>query len=162
MPADAGEKRSVSIWKGGAAFEHETEAGVSYYTDASLEGEINRAPRGPSPMGMVLGAWAGCTGVDLVSILRKMRIQIGSLRIEISAERARAHPRVYTRLHADYRIETDPVDPRRVLRAVKLSAGKYCSISAMLASTAEITYAVHYAGEEHKGVINGPSASEGR
>ena len=146
-------KRSLTIWRGGAHFEHHA-GEVSYATDANLESAPEFRPAGPSPMESLLGALAGCSGVDLVSILRKMRITIRDLRIEVAAERAEDHPRVYTRIHLEYHIDTDPIDPARVRRALALSAEKYCSVSAMLAAGALITYTLHYGGQRYEGAFH--------
>ena len=154
MSSDDAAGMSVSVWKGGAIFEHVSPTGVSYCTDAVMGSAHN--PLGPTPMEAVLGALTGCTGVDFVSILEKMRLRIMSLRAETSCERASDHPRVYTRIHTDYWLETDPIDMRRALRAFGLAAGKYCSVSSMLMSTTEISYTLHYGGQEHGGVIRGP------
>jgi putative redox protein len=147
-------KRSLTVWQSGAHFVHHV-GEVSYATDANLEGAPGFLPAGPSPMESLLGALAACSGVDLVSILRKMKLAIRELRIEVAAERAPEHPRVYTRIHLDYHIATDPVALRKVQRALGLSADKYCSVSAMLAASAVITYSLHYDGQRYEGAFHG-------
>lgn len=159
MSQAADTKRSLTVWRGGAHFEHHAGA-ATYSTDANLEGAADFQPAGPSPMEVVLGALAGCSGVDLVSILQKMRIAIRELRVEVAAERASEHPRVYTRIHMDFHIDTDPVDPARVRRALGLSADKYCSVSAMLAAGALITYTLHYGGQRYEGAFHEPHGAE--
>jgi putative redox protein len=108
-------------------------------------------------MDLLLGALPGCAGVDLVAILKKMRMRLESLRITTNAERAPDHPRVYRRIHLDIDLETDPTDVRRIRRAVELSFGKYCSVSTMLAASASVTYAVRYAGQILEGRVDGPT-----
>ncbi len=147
--------RSVSTWKAAAVFEHEADSHVSYKTDARLEAFPRDSLEGPTPMELLLGALAGCTGIDLVSTLAKMRLELRSLRIAVEGEREEEHPRVFRKIRVTYDIETDPADPEKVLRAVELSAGKYCSVSAMLACRAGIEYTLRSAGREHHGVMHG-------
>ncbi len=145
--------RSLAVWQRGAHFDHHV-GSITYASDANLAGAAGFQPAGPSPMEMLLGALAGCSGVDLVSILEKMRVTIQEMRIEVAAERAPEHPRVYTRIHLDFHIKTEPVVPAKVRRAIALSADKYCSVSAMLAASALITYTLHYDGQRYEGAFH--------
>lgn len=153
--ATAGPMKSVTTWKQGAVFEHVSSSAALYVTDAVLPGEAEHERAGPTPMELLLGSVGGCSGVDLVDMLRKMRLSLVSLRIEIRGERREEYPRVFRRVHLVYEIETDPVDVRRVRRAVDLSTTKYCAATATVACTAETTYTLHYDGEEYHGTIEG-------
>ncbi len=93
---------------------------------------------GPSPMEFLLLGLAGCTMMDVVSVLKKKRQPFTALQIDVSAERAENHPRVYTKIHLDY-IVTGQVKPVAVERAIELSQNTYCSAAAMLSKTAAIT-----------------------
>jgi len=100
-----------------------------------------RGGTGPTPMEMVLHALAACTAWDVVSILQRMRLSPEGLRVEIDADRADEHPKVYTAIRLRYLVRGDlPED--KVRRAVELSANKYCSVSAMLKSGATVTYEI--------------------
>jgi putative redox protein len=153
--------RSESRWQQGGAFEHQAESGVTYRTDAILEGQAAHPPAGPKPMELLLGAVGGCTGVDLVSILGKMRIAVRTLRIVVDGERSESHPRVFRRVHIDYHITTEPHDPRKVQRAIELSAHKYCGASATLASAGHVSYTLHYGEERIDGVVAGVTPDAG-
>ena len=96
---------------------------------------------GGSPMEMVLVALGGCISVTIVSLLEKMRQPFESLEVELSAERAEDPPRVYTKIHAHYRVGGD-VDEERVRRAVELTESKYCSVHTMLTETAEMSHTI--------------------
>jgi len=98
------------------------------------------AEAGTKPMEMVLMSLGGCTGMDVLSLLKKMRVDIDDFRIEISAERADEHPKVYTEIHIKYIFKGDGIDEDKVKKAINLSQDKYCSVSAMLGKTAEITH----------------------
>ncbi len=98
---------------------------------------------GNSPMELVLIGLCGCTGYDVVSILRKKREPFTSLEVRAEAERASDQPSVYTAIKLIYRVG-GRVSRKAVEDAVRLSKEKYCSVSAMLAKTAKITAEIKY------------------
>ena len=91
-----------------------------------------------TPMELLLLALGGCTGVDVISILRKKRQQISDYRIEVSGERREEHPRAYTRLFVKHIVRGRGVSRDAVELAIELSDQKYCSVAATLRGTAEI------------------------
>ena len=93
---------------------------------------------GPSPMELVLIGLCGCTGYDVASILTKKREPYTGLEVRAEAERAAEPPTVYTQIKLVYRV-TGKVSRKAVEDAVRLSKEKYCSVSAMLEKTAQIT-----------------------
>jgi len=117
-----------ATWQGENAFLAENESGGK----AQLGGD------GIRPMQMVLAALAGCSGVDVVNILKKKRVNFSDLRVEVSGLRAETHPKVYTDVHVRYFIWGEDIKTKDVEQAIKLSEDKYCSVSAMLKSTATI------------------------
>jgi len=96
----------------------------------------------PGPMLSLLLAAGSCSGSDVVVILRKMRVQLRQLRIEVSGQRREQEPRRYTAIHFDYHIGGDGLDEAKATRAVSLSVEKYCSVIHSLAPDIAITYAV--------------------
>jgi|SRR3974390_575736 len=96
-----------------------------------------------SPMELVLIALCGCTASDVVGILRKKREPFTSLEVSAHGERAEGYPAVYTEIRLVYRIG-GKVSRKAMEDAVKLSKEKYCSVSAMLAKTAKITFEIEY------------------
>lgn len=95
---------------------------------------------GPSPMETVLMAMAGCTGMDVASILAKMRAPVRTFTIAVDAERATEHPKVFTKIHVRYEVAGPGLQREQVEKAVTLSLDKYCSVTAMLRLGAEVTY----------------------
>jgi putative redox protein len=95
---------------------------------------------GIRPMEMLLLGMGGCTGFDIVAILRKGRHSIRGCVVEIEAERAPSPPKVFTHIHVHYRVSGHDLPPSAVQRAVELSTGKYCSASIMLGQAAEISH----------------------
>ena len=98
------------------------------------------AKPGPSPMELVLLGTGGCTAWDVVNILGKGREPVDDVAVALDAERAETEPRVFTRIHLHFTVTGRGVDPKKVARAIDLSMDKYCSASAMLARTADITH----------------------
>ncbi|MFN2272620.1 MAG: OsmC family protein [Anaerolineae bacterium] len=101
--------------------------------------EEDRQEGGPRPMELLLIGLAGCTAMDVVSILQKKRQPITGLQAKVSAERAEEHPKVYTKIHVEYVVTGKGVKPEAVERSIELSETKYCPAMAMLRHTAEIT-----------------------
>ncbi len=95
---------------------------------------------GVRPMEMLLLGMGGCTTVDVVSTLKKMREEVHDCRVEISAERSEEHPKVFTNIHLHFIIEGSNLNDKKIEKAISLSADKYCSASIMLGKTAAITH----------------------
>lgn len=95
---------------------------------------------GIRPMEMLLIGLGGCTGFDVVQILRKGREQVTGCEVEVTAERAETDPKVFTTIHIDYLVKGRNLAPAKVERAIELSKEKYCSASIMLGAVAEITH----------------------
>ncbi len=95
---------------------------------------------GVRPMEMLLMGMGGCTQFDVLLILRRGRHDVRFCEVDLEAERAEKDPKVFTRIHAHFRVGGKGLTAHAVERAVKLSAEKYCSASIMLAETAEITH----------------------
>jgi putative redox protein len=105
-------------------------------------GGNNLAPR---PMEMVLVGTGGCTAYDVVLILKRGRHDVRGCEVQVSADRATNDPKVFTRIDFKFVVRGRGLNRDAVLRAVQLSHEKYCSATAMLAKTAEITHSVEIA-----------------
>ena len=120
----------------GMKFVGKGESKHEVYMDASPKaGGTDSAAR---PLEVMLCALGGCTGMDVVSILRKMKTEPRSLQIEITDERAPDYPKVFTKLHLTYRV-TGAVPQDNLQKAIDLSLSKYCPITNTLAGSVEIT-----------------------
>ena len=95
---------------------------------------------GVRPMEMLLLGVAGCTMIDVVTTLKKMRQDLSHLETKINAERATDHPKVFTDIHIQFILKGKNLDEKKVDKAITLSAEKYCSASIMLGETATITH----------------------
>ncbi|MFW6135833.1 MAG: OsmC family protein [Chloroflexota bacterium] len=112
--------------------------GPAIVVDHAMPDE-DREDTGPHPMQLVLMGLCSCTGMDVISILKKKRQSFTGLQVNATAERAEDRPRVYTQIHLEFVVTGDDVDPEAVERSIELSQTKYCSASAMLSKTADIT-----------------------
>lgn len=130
--------KSILTWDRKMGFEARGDSGHTLKTDVAVE--MGGTNSGARPMELVLYGLGGCTGADVVSILRKMRQDLTDLRIEITAERATEHPKRFTAIHLVYRFSGENLDPEKVRHAVELSQTKYCSVSGSL--NAEMSYEV--------------------
>jgi putative redox protein len=124
-------KNAHIVWKGNELDFHAT-GGSGYETDLSG----TAGPGGASPMELVLIGLAGCTAMDVISILQKKRQEIAEFAVEITGARAADHPKVYTEFDLLFVFRGRNVDPAAVERAIELSQTKYCSVSAMLQQAA--------------------------
>jgi putative redox protein len=95
-----------------------------------------------SPKQLLLTGLAGCTGLDVASILPKMRVQFSSLRVVVEATLTEDHPRTYATMHMVYEVGCNEDDRESVERAVELSVTKYCGVHAMLEKASDITHEV--------------------
>ena len=120
-------------YAGGEAFVAESQSGHAMVTSFAHE------LAAPSPMELLLIALGGCTGADVVGILEKKRQRVTGYEIEVRAERRAEHPRIYTKIEVIHRVRGHSIDPRAVAHAVELSETKYCSVSAMLGASAELS-----------------------
>lgn len=132
-------------WQGNLAF-------VSQFGDHAVRTDASAAHggdnSGASPKSLMMAALAGCTGVDVVAILGKMRVAFSELRIVVEAELTEEVPAVYRRMHLRYEIAGDQVEPDKVIKAVQLSQDKYCGVSAMYRRIMEISWEVAVNGEK--------------
>ena len=99
---------------------------------------------GASPKGLVLAGLAGCTGMDVVSLLEKMRVDITDFEIAIDADLTEEHPRVFSEIRMIYKISGKSLDKVKIQKAIDLSQDKYCGVSAMLKKNSEINYSIEY------------------
>ncbi|HYK71957.1 MAG TPA: OsmC family protein [Pseudoneobacillus sp.] len=127
-------------WNGKMAFSSVTPSGHEIKMDAAQE--IGGENTGSRPTELLLNAVAGCTGIDIISILQKMRLQPTSFQMDVEGDRAADHPKRFTNIKIHYALEGElPED--KVIRAIQLSKDKYCSVSHSLNATIEVSYSIN-------------------
>ncbi len=118
-----------ALWRGGIAFEGVNEEGQAVFMDSPI---AEGGPQGPSPMQLLLMSLAGCTAMDVISILQKKRQEVTSFEINVIGDRAPDHPKYYEDIELEFVVRGRNIDPQAVARAIELSETKYCSASANL------------------------------
>ncbi|MBN2789330.1 MAG: OsmC family protein [Candidatus Delongbacteria bacterium] len=108
--------------------------------------------KGPTPKGLLLSGLVGCTGMDVASILRKMKIEYSKLELSAETELTEEHPKVFKEITITYYLEGDTgLDRAKIRRAVELSMTKYCGVTEMLKKNSDINYSIYLNGEEING-----------
>ena len=125
-------------WVSGVAFSGESESGHKIMMDGAPE--VGGQNLGARPMETLLIGTGGCSAIDVVLILKKARQDVTDCQVIVDAERATTDPKVFTKIHFSYVVTGNNLVATHVERAVKLSAEKYCSATAMLAKTAAVTF----------------------
>lgn len=100
------------------------------------------------PMELIAMGLGGCTGMDVISILRKMQQQVSSYQVKVEGVRADEHPKVYTDLTVEHVVTGTNIAEKSVRRAVELSATKYCPASAMLSKAAKVSHRYRIVDEQ--------------
>ncbi|NLJ57440.1 MAG: OsmC family protein [Tissierellia bacterium] len=109
-------------------------------TDASVEKGGNNL--GPSPKALLLAGIIGCSGIDIMTIFEKMKLEIEAVNVEVEAETREEDPKIYNYIKIIYKFKGKDIAYKKVERAVKLSMEKYCGVSAMLEKAVPITYEI--------------------
>jgi len=134
-------------WNGKMAFSGQTPSGHELKMDA--DEKFGGENSGARPTELLLNAIAGCTGIDILSILQKMRLEPAAFSMEVTGKRAEEHPKRFTDIDIHYALEGDlPED--KVVRAIQLSKDKYCSVSHSLNATITASYSINGTKGEKK------------
>jgi putative redox protein len=120
----ASKKTATVVWKQGLDFNTVVGSGAEFSMGSSTFGA--------SPMEMVLAAAAGCSAMDVISILAKKRQKVSGFSVAITGLRTEEYPMVFTEIDLLYVVSGENIDPTAVARAIELSQTKYCSVSIML------------------------------
>ena len=133
-------KKEINIsWKSGMAFEADVDGHKIMLDAAENSGGKNLGTR-PKPL--MLAALAGCTGMDVVSILAKMRIKLDSFDVRVEAPQTEDQPIHYTSMHIIYEFGGNDLPYEMLEKAINLSQEKYCGVSAVYKKTMPITWSI--------------------
>lgn len=128
--------KTTTVWKSGNAFTSHT-ANHSIEIDGS----------GFNPKALLLAGLAGCSGIDVVMILEKMKVPFADLQIDAEAEQTETDPKVFQDIRVTFRIKTGEENRIKVARAIELSLEKYCGVAAMLRKNSKIEHTLEIAPE---------------
>jgi len=132
-------------WLGDMAFESTNPSGLTLRIDASpVDGG---AGAGLRPKALMLSSLAGCSGLDVASLMRKMKLEVRDFRIDITAKLSEGHPQTYTHVSLEYHFYGPNLDPKKLERAVQLSVEKYCGVIEMFRSFAQLEWATFFHDE---------------
>ena len=135
---------SKVVWKDGMAFEAHIE-GFQFMIDA--DEQFGGRGLGPKPKGLTLTSLAGCTSMDVVSILTKMRVELDGFSVEAVGTLVDEHPKKFDRITLRYNFEGKDLPLKKIERAVFLSEDRYCGVSATLTPTVEVVSEIWVNGE---------------
>ena len=131
------EKETVSTrWLDNMSFESEIN-GHKIIIDAKPE--VGGQDRGPRPKTLMLAALGGCTSMDVISILKKMRVEVKSLNVIVEGELSEDHPRRFQKMHVIYEVEGKDLPLDKIEKAVSLSEEKYCGVNAVYREAVELS-----------------------
>jgi putative redox protein len=121
----------------------EVEAGSGHHVALDAAKQDGGQNEGFRPMELLLAGLAGCTGMDVISILRKKRQQVTSYELQVTGMRAEEHPMVFVEITVEHLITGHSIQPEAVARAIQLSEERYCGAGAMLGKVAHLTHTYH-------------------
>lgn len=129
-----------STWKGNMTFDNE----IGHHivpTDTTAPMSVDK---GASPKRLLLASLAGCTGIDVVMLLQKMKVEFTNYEMEVEADLTDEHPKVYSEIRLKYIFYGKDLDRKKVQRAINLSQDKYCGVSSMLKMICPMKIEVEY------------------
>lgn len=133
-------KHEINVaWTGDMGFEAEVN---DFKIKLDADEKVGGNNQGPRPKALTLVALAGCTGMDVVSILAKMRVVPEDFDVQVSGELTEEHPKYYDKIHIKYYFKGKDLPMAKLEKAINLSQDRYCGVSAMLGKAAEITHEI--------------------
>lgn len=129
-------------WKGNLQFESDNPSGHTILIDTSPEHGGNND--GLRPKAMMLSALAGCSGLDVVSVLEKMKASVSDFKMITKGELTDEHPMYYHTVSVEYHFYGKNLEPAKIEKAVNLSVEKYCGVMEMFRKFATVNTSIHY------------------
>ncbi|WP_115808417.1 OsmC family protein [Winogradskyella pacifica] len=129
-------------WKGGLTFESDNPSGKTVIMDTNIEGTDKR--NGLSPKAMMLSSLAGCSGLDVISTLDKMKVEIDDFKMDVTGELTDEHPKYYHTVVVDYHFYGADLNQKKCERAVNLSVDKYCGVMEMFRRFATVETNIYF------------------
>jgi putative redox protein len=124
--------KTITTWKTKHEFESKQD-----HNKIQLDGNKEK---GFGPKALLLSGLAGCSGIDVVDLLEKRRVDFSSLVVEAEATQTGGHPKIFEHIMLTYRVKTDEGNEEKIKKAIELSLEKYCGVSAMLKKNSPIDY----------------------
>lgn len=131
----------TTTWKENMQFESDNPSGHTFLMDTSEENGGNNSGHGPKAL--MLSSLAGCSGLDVVSLLTKMHAEVADFKIEVTANLTDEHPKFYDKVKVDYHFSDAELQPKKIQKAVNLSVTKYCGVMEMFRQFADVEIEIH-------------------
>ncbi|WP_343329001.1 OsmC family protein [Polaribacter staleyi] len=131
----------TTTWKEIMQFESDNPSGLNLTMDAGEES--GGEGKGYRPKALMLASLAGCSGLDVISLLKKMHAEVADFKIDITAELTEEHPKFYKKVKVDYHFSDTELQPKKIQKAVNLSVTKYCGVMEMFRQFAEVDIEIH-------------------
>lgn len=132
----------TTFWKENMQFETDNPSGHKVLIDTSEDNGGNNS--GLAPKAMMLSSLAGCSGLDIIPLLKKMRTSFKDFKIEVTGELTEEHPKYYDKVSIDYHFYGANLEEEKINKAVKLSVDKYCGVMEMFRKFADVKTAIHF------------------
>jgi len=133
------EKQISVVWKGDMAFEAQID---EYKVMMDASPAVGGKHQGPTPKPLLMASMGGCTGMDVVSLAKKMRQEVESLEIIMKGSIADEHPMKYEAIHMIFQFTGKDLDAEKLQKAVDMSQDKYCGVAATLKDSVKLTYEI--------------------
>ncbi len=130
----------TTVWKENMVFESDNPSGETLFMDAPDEGIENKGLR---PKALMLSSLAGCSGLDVVSLLKKMRAEVNDFKMVVHGELTEEHPKYYHKVVSEYHFYGSDLQEDKINKAVKLSVDQYCGVMEMFRQFAKVTTEVY-------------------
>ena len=130
----------TTVWKENMVFESDNPSGETLFMDAPDDGIENKGLR---PKALMLSSLAGCSGLDVVSLLKKMRAEVNDFKMVVHGELTEEHPRYYHKVVVEYHFYGSDLQEDKINKAVKLSVDQYCGVMEMFRQFAKVTTEVY-------------------
>ena len=130
----------TTVWKENMVFESDNPSGETLFMDAPDEGIENKGLR---PKALILSSLAGCSGLDVVSLLKKMRAEVNDFKMVVHGELTEEHPKYYHKVVIEYHFYGSDLQEDKINKAVKLSVDQYCGVMEMFRQFAKVSTEVY-------------------
>ena len=132
----------TTTWKGNMKFESTNPSGRNLFIDASPKD--GGQGDGYRPKALMLSSLAGCSGLDVASLIKKMKLKVDDFKIEIEANLTEEYPKYYDKVNVEFHFFGANLNKEKLQRAVELSTEKYCGVMEMFRRFADVKTSVHY------------------
>lgn len=132
----------TTTWKNKMLFESDNPLGKNLLMESGPES--GGSNQGLSPKALMLSSLGGCTGLDLLSLFKKMRVEIEDFKVIVNGELTEEHPKYYDKVSIDYYFTGTDLNKEKIKKAVSLSEERYCGVIKMFRAFAEVTIAIHF------------------